>query len=101
MSEPKAPRRLRRGAVARAAAAELADLGVSPDTSAAAAAAVRLATELDSAVDSREASAAGRELRQAMAVARGLAQPKERGDKVDELAGRRRKRLDGEEESLG
>jgi len=95
MPEPEEPRRLRRGPVARATIAELADLGVSPNGSAAAAAAVRMATELDSAGNSGEAAAAGRELRQAMAVARGLAQPKSLGDKVDELAGRREQRLHG------
>jgi hypothetical protein len=40
---------------------------------------------------------AGRELRQAMAVARGLAKPKGLGGKVDELAGKRADRLKGEE----
>lgn len=93
MPEPKVPRRLRRGKVAAATLAELADLGVSPNGNAAAAAAVRLATELDSAADSREAAAAGRELRQAMGVVRGLAGPKQRGDKVDELENRRAERL--------
>lgn len=95
--EPKPARRLRRGPVARATVAELADLGVSPNGSAAAAAAVRLATELDSAADSREAAAAGRELRQSMAVVRGLAHPKALGDRVDELTARRDQRLKGEE----
>lgn len=93
MVEPKPQRRLRRGPVARATIAELGELGVSPNISAAAAAAVRLATELDSAADSREAAAAGRELRQAMAVVRGVAKPKGLGDKADELAGRRDQRL--------
>lgn len=93
MPEPKPERRLRRGAVARATIAELSDLGVSPNGNAAAAAAVRLATEMDSAADSREASAAGRELRQAMAVVRGMATPKPAGDRVDEVADRRVKRL--------
>jgi hypothetical protein len=97
MPESKPARRLRRGPVARATIAELADLGVSPNAVAAAAAAVRLATEMDSASDSREAAAAGRELRQAMAVARGLAKPKGLGGKVDELAGKRADRLKGEE----
>lgn len=93
MPEPKPPRRLRRGKVATATLAELADLGISPNGSSAAAAAVRLATELDSAADSREAAAAGRELRQAMAVVRGLAKPKPIGDRIDEVNARREKRL--------
>lgn len=97
MPESKPERRLRRGAVARATVAELGELGVSPNGSAAAAAAVRLATELDSAADSREAAAAGRELRQAMAVVRGLAKPKSLGGKVDELADRRNERMKGED----
>lgn len=92
MPEPKPARRLRRGAVARATLAELTDLGVDPETSAAGAAAVRLATELDSAADSREAAASGRELRQAMAVVRGLAKPKSVGDAVDQVAERRDQR---------
>lgn len=98
--EPKPARRLRRGSVAAATIAELGELGVSPNGSAAAAAAVRLATELDSAADSREAAAAGRELRQAMAVVRALAKPKALGDRVDELTDRRDKRLKGNGEEL-
>lgn len=93
MPDAKPPRRLRRGKVAAATIAELSDLGVSPNGNAMAAAAVRLATELDSAADSREAAAAGRELRQAMTVVRGLAVPKQRGDKVDELENRRAERM--------
>lgn len=95
MPEAKPPRRLRRGKVAAATIAELGVLGVSPNGNAAAAAAVRLATELDSAADSREAAAAGRELRQAMAVVRGLAKPAAIGDPADEIAERRRRRLAG------
>jgi len=81
-------RRLRSGAVAKATNAELADLGMSPATNAQAAAAVRLAKELDSSDVARDSAAAARELRQAMAVVRGLAPPKEKGDRVDELAAR-------------
>lgn len=86
-------RRRRRGDVHAATAAELDDLGVDPGRSATAAAALRLATELDSALDAKEAASVGRELRQAMAVVRGLAPPKERGDTVDDLASRREARL--------
>lgn len=82
-------RRLRRGAVAKATAAELTALGIDPEASAQAAAALRLAAELDSSPDSKAASAAARELRQAMAVVRALAPPQTKGDKIDELADRR------------
>lgn len=75
--------------MAAATAAELQELGVDPGTSAAAAAALRFATELDSAPDAKEASAAGRELRAALAVVRALAPPKEKGDRVDDLTARR------------
>jgi len=88
MSESGA-RRIRAGAVAKATRAELDDLGVSPDANASAAAAMRLAKIMDSAVDPKEVAAAARELRQAMHTARGLAVPKDRGDKIDELAARR------------
>ncbi|MEU5111701.1 hypothetical protein AB0G64_09395 [Streptomyces longwoodensis] len=86
-------RRLRRGAVAAATTAELAELGVDPTANAQAAAALRLAVELDSAPDPKAAAGVARELRQAMAVVRAAAPPKERGDKVDELTRRREKRL--------
>jgi hypothetical protein len=86
-------RRLRRGAVASATTAELADLGVDPAANAQAAAALRLAAELDSATDPKAAATAARELRQAMAVVRAAAPPKERGDKIDQLAERRAQRL--------
>lgn len=84
--EPR--RRLRKGAVAKATLAELLDLGVDPDANTAAAAAVRLATELDSAKDVKGAATAARELRQAMATVRGMAAPRERGGAVDQLAAR-------------
>ncbi|MGW0599949.1 hypothetical protein ACWD11_22735 [Streptomyces sp. NPDC002776] len=86
-------RRLRRGAVAKATTAELAELGVDPAANAQAAAALRLAAELDSAPDPKAAATAARELRQAMAVVRAAAPPRERGDKVDEIAARREQRL--------
>lgn len=88
--EPR--RRLRKGAVTKATAAELADLGIDPTTNTAAAAAIRLATELDSAKDVKGAATAARELRQAMATVRGMATPRERGGAVDELAARAAKR---------
>ena len=88
-------RRLRRGAVAAATTAELEDLGVDPTVNAQAAAALRLAAELDSASDGKAAATAARELRQAMAVVRAAAPPKERGDRIDQLAERRRDRLSG------
>ncbi|WP_432124051.1 hypothetical protein [Streptomyces sp. C10-9-1] len=72
----------------KATAAELADLGINPEANATGAAALRLATELDAARDSKEAAAAARELRQAMAAVRGMAAPRETGDRVDELAAR-------------
>jgi hypothetical protein len=86
-------RRLRRGAVAAATTAELEDLGVDPTANAQAAAALRLAAELDSSSDPKSAATAARELRQAMAVVRAAAPPKERGDKIDQLAQRRERRL--------
>lgn len=86
-------RRLRRGAVAAATATELKDLGVDPAANAQAAAALRLAAELDSAPDPKAAATAARELRQAMQVVRAAAPPKERGDKIDQLAERRAQRL--------
>lgn len=81
--------RIRAGAVAKATRAELDDLGVSPNSNASAAAAMRLATIMDSSRDPKEIAAAARELRQAMHVARSMAPPKDRGDIVDELASRR------------
>jgi hypothetical protein len=84
-----APRRIRAGAVAKATAAELDDLGVSPETNASAAAAMRLAKIMDSSADPKDVASAARELRQAMHTVRGLAPPKDRGDKIDELAARR------------
>lgn len=86
------PRKLRAGAVTKATRAELELLGVDPEASAAAAAALRLAKELDSARDARETAPAARELRQAMGVVRALAPVKERGDKIDELNARRQAR---------
>ena len=66
-----------------------------PAASAQAAAAIRLAKELDSAQVAKDSAAAARELRQAMAVVRGLAPPKQMGDVVDELAARAAKRNAG------
>ncbi|MFG2515974.1 hypothetical protein [Streptomyces sp. NPDC048584] len=88
-------RRLRRGAVAAATTAELEDLGVDPTANAQAAAALRLAAELDSAPDPKAAAGVARELRQAMAVVRAAAPPKERGDRIDQLAARRTERRAG------
>ncbi|MEH0547299.1 hypothetical protein QA802_30700 [Streptomyces sp. B21-105] len=86
-------RRLRRGAVAAATTAQLEALGVDPAAHALAAAALRLAAEVDSASDSKAAATAARELRQALAVVVAAAPPKERGDRVDEIAKRRERRL--------
>jgi hypothetical protein len=86
-------RRLRRGAVAAATTTELADLGVDATANAQAAAALRLAAELDSASDPQAAATAARELRQAMAVVRAAAPPKERGDRIDQLTEKRQERL--------
>ncbi|GGZ53185.1 hypothetical protein GCM10010328_30000 [Streptomyces rubiginosohelvolus] len=83
------PRKLRKGSVCRATESELAALGIDPASNAAAAAAVRLAKELDSARDAKEVAPAARELRQAMTVVRAMAPVQERGDKVDELLARR------------
>ncbi|MFJ9982558.1 hypothetical protein ACIQUD_00585 [Streptomyces globisporus] len=89
VDEEGSPRRkLRKGPVAKATIAELADLGIDPAVNTSAAAAVRLATELDSAKDVKGAATAARELRQAMATARGMAAPRERGGPVDQLAAR-------------
>ncbi|MFB6950188.1 hypothetical protein ACFCXP_11210 [Streptomyces niveus] len=85
-------RRVRRGAVAAATTTELEALGVDPASNAQAAAALRLAAEMDSAPDTKAATAAARELRQAMAVVRAAAPPKDRGDRVDEIAARRQQR---------
>ncbi|MFR0354159.1 hypothetical protein [Streptomyces sediminimaris] len=82
-------KRIRAGAVAKATKAELDDLGVSPETNASAAAAMRLAKIMDSSADPKEVAAAARELRQAMHVVRAMAPPKDRGDIVDELSARR------------
>lgn len=92
MGDEAPKRRLRAGAVAKATTAELQALGVDPATSAQAAAAVRLAKELDSSQVTKDSAASARELRQAMAVVRALAPPKEMGDRVDELAARAAKR---------
>ncbi|WP_329338575.1 hypothetical protein OG866_27060 [Streptomyces sp. NBC_00663] len=86
-------RRLRRGAIANATTAQLAELGVDPASHALAATALRLAAEVDSAPDPKAAATAARELRQAMAVVVAAAPPKERGDRVDEIAARREERL--------
>ncbi|MGW1039338.1 hypothetical protein [Streptomyces sp. NPDC002547] len=90
---PAPKRRLRRGTIAKATEAQLAELGVDPSTHALAAAALRLAAEADSAGDSKGAATAVRELRQAMAVVVSAAPPKERGDKIDELQERRDGRI--------
>lgn len=91
--DDKPKRRLRPGAVTKATNAELAGLGVTADSNAQAAAAVRLAKELDSAEDPRHAAAVARELRQAMSVVRAAAPPKESGDRIDRLAEKRKERL--------
>ena len=72
----------------KATKGEIADLGIDPTTNAAAATALRLATEVDSAQDAKSVSAVSRELRQAMATVRGMATPQNRGGTVDELAAR-------------
>jgi hypothetical protein len=87
------PKRVRAGAVAKATASELDDLGLDPKTNAAAAAALRLAKVMDSTSDPKELAATGRELRQTMNTARGLAPPKALGDRIDQLADRRERRL--------
>ncbi|MBK3556291.1 hypothetical protein JHN55_07025 [Streptomyces sp. MBT56] len=88
--EPPPPRRrLRAGAVHKATKTELADLGVDPKANASAATALRLASEVDSSTDAKATAAVSRELRQAMQTVRALAPPKERGDKIDQLAARR------------
>ncbi|MFF8034912.1 hypothetical protein [Streptomyces sp. NPDC016626] len=86
-------RRLRRGAVAAATTAQLEALGVDPVGHAMAAAALRMAAEVDSAPDPKAAATAARELRQAMAVVVAAAPPKERGDRIDEIAARRERRI--------
>ncbi|KND29923.1 hypothetical protein [Streptomyces stelliscabiei] len=86
-------RRVRRGKVATATAAEIKDLGIDATASAPAATALRLATLIDSTSDAKETAAAARELRQAMQVVRALAPPKDAGDRIDQLAARRRARL--------
>ncbi|MFF5004675.1 hypothetical protein ACFY3G_17815 [Streptomyces phaeochromogenes] len=91
MDEPP-KRRLRKGLIAKATAKDLAELGVDPADNAIAAAAIRLATELDCAPSPKDAAAAARELRQAMAVVRGIAPPKELGDRIDQLSQRRNRR---------
>lgn len=92
MDDAPKRRNLRAGAVTKGTRAELADLGVDPEANAAAAAAIRLAKEMDSAQDPKDTASAARELRQAMHTVRGLALPKERGDKIDELSARRPRR---------
>jgi hypothetical protein len=89
-------RRLRRGAVAAATTAQLDELGVDPAGHALAAAALRLAAEIDSASDPRAAATAARELRQALAVVVAAAPPREQGDKIDEIAARRARRISPE-----
>jgi len=93
MDDAPKRRTLRAGAVTKATNAELFDLGVSPEANAQAAAAVRLAKELDSATDPKQAAAVARELRMAMRVVRADAPPKERGDRIDKLAEKRAQRL--------
>ncbi|MFB6626502.1 MULTISPECIES: hypothetical protein [unclassified Streptomyces] len=80
------------GVVTAATIAELSDLGVRPDANASAAAAIQLARLLDAAVDAKDAASAARELRQAMHTVRGMAPPKSKGDKIDELESRRSRR---------
>ena len=89
MDDARKRRAVRAGAVAKATKQELAELGVSPESNASAASAMTLAKLMDSAADPKDVAAAARELRQAMHTVRGLAPPKERGDKIDELAARR------------
>lgn len=89
MADESKRRAVRAGAVAKATRQELAELGVSPDSNASAAAAMKLAKLMDSAPEPKDIAAAARELRQAMHAVRGLAPPAERGDKIDELAARR------------
>ncbi|NUP19865.1 MAG: hypothetical protein HOZ81_28055 [Streptomyces sp.] len=86
-------RRLRKGAVAKAASAQISALGIDPTEHALAAAALRLAAEVDSAPDPKAAATAARELRQAMAVVVAAAPPKDVGDRIDRLAQKRRERL--------
>lgn len=93
MDDTPKRRTLRAGAVTKATNNELAELGVDTTANAQAAAAVRLAKEMDSATDPRHAAAVARELRQAMAVVRAAAPPKQRGDRVDEIETRRQQRL--------
>lgn len=92
MDEGPKRRALRAGAVTKATAVELADLGVDPKSNASAAAAIVLSKVMDSSPDMKEVASAARELRQAMHTVRGLAPPKDRGDKIDELAARRPRR---------
>jgi hypothetical protein len=89
MSDAPKRSRARAGAVTKATEHELSELGVSPESNASAASAIKLAKLMDSAQDPKDVAAAARELRQAMHTVRGLAPPKERGDKIDELAARR------------
>ncbi|MFI6337828.1 hypothetical protein [Streptomyces sp. NPDC050535] len=92
MDDKPRRRTLRAGDVTRATKSELDELGVLSATNAQAAAAVRLAKELDSAGDPRHAAAVARELRQAMAVVRAAAPPTERGDRHDRVAQQREER---------
>lgn len=83
------PRRLRRGAVHKATAAELAGLGLDPQESGLAQTALRLATELDCAATTRDAAAVGRELRAVLADIHKAAPAPQEEDAVDELAAQR------------
>ncbi|WP_405994973.1 hypothetical protein [Streptomyces sp. NBC_00986] len=93
MDDAPKRRTLRAGAVTKATQAELAELGVKPDGNAQAATAVRLAKELDCAPDPKAAAAVARELRMAMRVVVAAAPPKESGDRIDEIAKRRERRI--------
>jgi len=80
--------------VAKATTAQLDDLGIDPAANALAAAALRLAAEVDSATDPKAAATASRELRMAMAVVVAAVPPKERGGKIDEISARRQEKRD-------
>ncbi|MFJ8140643.1 hypothetical protein [Streptomyces sp. NPDC096013] len=93
MDDAPKRRTLRAGAVTKATLAQLVDLGVKPEDNAQAAAAVRLAKELDCAPDPKAAAAAARELRMAMTVVVAAAPSKETGDRYDRLAAKRQERI--------
>ncbi|MEW2570487.1 hypothetical protein [Streptomyces sp. NPDC047070] len=93
MDDKPKRRTLRAGAVTKATSTTLEELGVDPAANAEAAAAIRLAKEMDSAPDAKQAAAVSRELRQALAVVRAAAPPKEQGDRIDRVAQKRDERL--------